>query len=282
MVISPLADGKNKLTEADLAVLESLVVAQEAEMEEMAFKIEADAAQAEIDLEGSYITNSDAVNNDKGIEKQIINDKPMNSKTDVPVHSLVSSSPSKLESLKNNGIDTGQHQANRTKKCTGIASAASARESIKAIVEAPEANHMSSDEGEEQLMIMRDSPRWEDEEIQAEDSDEPRTIKAEIKLLVKTTEIGKESIEIRSIREFVENENADQIGSGGAVQSPVVVPSHSILGEDVHHLQNTSLDLHSPNSKFTRPEVASTYSSFCEPTQDEFDLMAQVRGKAGF
>lgn len=281
MVISPLADGKNKLTEADLAVLESIVVAQEAEMEEMAFKIEAEAAQAEIELEGSYLINNDTVSIEKRMEKQIIGEKSMNPRIDVPVDSSVSTSPSKLESLKSTDTDTGQHSGDPTKKIMGVASVASARESNITVAEAPEASHISSDEGEEQLMIMRDSPRWEDEEIQAEDNDEPRTIKAEIKLLVKTTEIGKESIEIRSIREFVESENADLTGSGGAVQSPAVDSSQLILG-DVYNLQSTSSDLRSPSPKFTRPQVASTYSSYCEPTQDEFHLMAQVRGKAGF
>lgn len=278
MVISPLADGKTKLTEADLAVLESMVVAQEAEMEEMAFKIEAEAAQAKIELEGSYLTKNDAVSIEKGMEKPIWN-KPVNKKTDVPVHSSVSISPFKSESLR--CTDTGQHHGDPSKRTTGVASVASARESNKAVAEAPEASHISSDEGEEQLMIMRDSPRWEDEEIQAEESDEPRTIKAEIKLLVKTTEVGKESIEIRSIREFVENESADVISSEGAVQSPAVDSSQVVPG-DVQHLQRTSSDLCSPSPKFTRPQVASTYSSICEPAQDEFDLMAQVRGKAGF
>ncbi|XP_045138072.1 ankyrin-2-like isoform X24 [Portunus trituberculatus] len=270
------ADGKTKLTEADLAVLESMVVAQEAEMEEMAFKIEAEAAQAKIELEGSYLTNNDAVSIEKGMEKQMIRNKPVNQKADVPVHSSVSISPFKSESLRCTDTDTGQHHGDPSKKTTGVASMASARESSKAVAEAPEASHISSDEGEEQLMIMRDSPRWEDEEIQAEESDEPRTIKAEIKLLVKTTEVGKESIEIRSIREFVENENADVISSEGVVQSPAVDSSQLVPG-DVQHLQSTSSDLCSPSPKFTRPQVASTYSSICEPTQDEFDLMAQVR-----
>ncbi|MPC61291.1 hypothetical protein E2C01_055360 [Portunus trituberculatus] len=253
-----------------------MVVAQEAEMEEMAFKIEAEAAQAKIELEGSYLTNNDAVSIEKGMEKQMIRNKPVNQKADVPVHSSVSISPFKSESLRCTDTDTGQHHGDPSKKTTGVASMASARESSKAVAEAPEASHISSDEGEEQLMIMRDSPRWEDEEIQAEESDEPRTIKAEIKLLVKTTEVGKESIEIRSIREFVENENADVISSEGVVQSPAVDSSQLVPG-DVQHLQSTSSDLCSPSPKFTRPQVASTYSSICEPTQDEFDLMAQVR-----
>merc|ERR1712002_538426 len=85
----------------------------------------------------------------------------------------------------------------------GGTSLVSTLENVTVVAEGLEGGHLSSDEGEEQLMLMRDSPRWEDEEIQAEE-EEPRAIKSEIKLMVKTTEVGKESIEIRSIREFVE------------------------------------------------------------------------------
>ncbi|KAG0713070.1 hypothetical protein GWK47_017039 [Chionoecetes opilio] len=276
-VISPLADGKNKLSEADLAVLESMVVVQEAEMEEMAFKIEAEAAQAEIELEGAFLTNGD-VSIEKGMEKKMICDISTNPKIDVPIHSSVLTSPPNLESFKSADTDTGQHHGDPSTKIPGVVSVASGQGSNPSIGEAAEASLVSSDEGEEQLMIMRDSPRWEDEEIQAEDNDEPRTIKAEIKLLVKTTELGKESIEIRSIREFVESENADLTGcSAGAAQPPPAGSSQAVAGGDVHRLQSTSLDLRSPNPKFTRPQVASTYPSYCEPMQDEFDLMAQVR-----
>lgn len=282
MVISPLADGKNKLTEADFAVLESMVVAQEAEMEEMAFKIEAEATQAELELEGSYVTNSD-ISVYKGTEKQIMNDTPMKVKVKRPVQSSISTSVTKLESMQSTDTDTGQLPVDPIKSVEDAAFMVSVQENIKTAAEGPDVSQVSSsDEGEEQMMIMRDSPRWEDEEIQAE-NDEPRTIKAEIKLLVKTTEVGKESIEIRSIREFVEHENANLNASGGAVQSPVVESTGQLIPSgDVHHLQKASSDLHSPSPKFTRPQVASTYSSYCEPSQDDFDLMAQVRGKAGF
>lgn len=281
MVISPLADGKNKLTEADFAVLESMVVAQEAEMEEMAFKIEAEANQARVELEGSQMTKSD-VSVDKGTKKQIQSDSPVRVKVKRPVQSSISTPIAKPESMNTN-TDTGQHPGGPAKCVTDAASMVSPQENVAPAAEGSEVSHVSSsDEGEEQMMIMRDSPRWEDEEIQAE-NDEPRTIKAEIKLLVKTTEVGKESIEIRSIREFVEHENANLAASEGAVQSPVVESTNQLTpGGGVHHLQKASSDLHSPSPKFTRPQVASTYSSYCEPSQDDFDLMAQVRGKAGF
>lgn len=282
MVISPLADGKNKLTEADFAVLESMVVAQEAEMEEMAFKIEAEAAQAEIELEVVPMTSSET-SVDKGTKKQIQSDTPVRVKVNKPFQSSISTSIAKSESMRSTDTDTGQHPGDPAKSVTDAASVASTQENITTAAEGSEVSHVSSsDEGEEQMMIMRDSPRWEDEEIQAE-NDEPRTIKAEIKLLVKTTEVGKESIEIRSIREFVEPEDANLNASGAAVQSPVVESTDQLTPSgDVHHLQKASSDLQSPSPKFTRPQVASTYPSYCEPSQDDFDLMAQVRGKAGF
>lgn len=277
MVISPLADGKNKLTEADFAVLESMVVAQEAEMEEMAFEIEAEAAQAEKELKESYMTKSD-ISVDKGTEHDMNGDPPIKVKIKRPVQSSILPSMAKLESVRSADLDTGQHPADPPKSVSDAVCVASSLENITAAAEASQVS--SSDEGEEQMMIMRDSPRWEDEEIQAE-SDEPRTIKAEIKLLVKTTEMGKESIEIRSIREFVDQENANL--SGGAVQPPVVESTDQLTPSgDVLQLQKSPSDLHSPSPKFTRPQVTSTYSSYCEPSQDDFDLMAQVRGKAGF
>lgn len=282
MVVSPLADGKNKLTEADFAVLESMVVAQEAEMEEMAFKIEAEVTQAEIKLKGSHVANSD-ISIDKGTEKQKKNDTPMNVKVKRPIQSSVLTSVANLESTQSPDTDTGQLPGDSAKSVADAASLVSVQENVTTAAEGPEVSQVSSsDEGEEQMMIMRDSPRWEDEEIQAE-NDEPRTIKAEIKLLVKTTEPGKESIEIRSIREFVEHENASLNASEETVQSPVFESTgHITPSGDVHHLQKTSSDLHPPSPKFTRPQVSSTYSSYCEPSQDDFDLMAQVRGKAGF
>ncbi|XP_042859619.1 ankyrin-2-like isoform X6 [Penaeus japonicus] len=166
-----------------------------------------------------------------------------------------------------------------TKRVADVASTmASTLESITAVAEGLEGSHLSSDEGEEQLMLMRDSPRWEDEEIQAEDTDEPRAIKAEIKLLVKTTEVGKESIEIRSIREFVESDEKNLAGFGGVVPSPIpeagrVTPQ----GDRVYTLQRSSPSARTPSPRFVRQQQSSPVSSYIQPTHDEFDLMAQVR-----
>ncbi|XP_069990931.1 ankyrin-2 isoform X32 [Penaeus vannamei] len=166
-----------------------------------------------------------------------------------------------------------------TKRVADVASTmASTLESITAVAEGLEGSHLSSDEGEEQLMLMRDSPRWEDEEIQAEETDEPRAIKAEIKLLVKTTEVGKESIEIRSIREFVESDEKNLSGFGGIVPSPVpeagrVTPQ----GDRVYTLQRGSPSARTPSPRFVRQQQSSPVSSYIQPTHDEFDLMAQVR-----
>jgi len=168
-----------------------------------------------------------------------------------------------------------------------VSSMASTLESITAAAEGFEGGHGSSDEGEEQLMLMRDSPRWEDEEIQADEHEEPRAIKAEIKLLVKTTELGKESIEIRSIREFVEADDKIKCGFGGIMSSPYpdqIVESSSAgqvtpSGERVYTLQRESIIAHSSSPRFVR--LHPTTGSTEESTHDDFDLMAQVRGSSG-
>jgi len=166
-----------------------------------------------------------------------------------------------------------------------VSSMASTLESITAAAEGFEGGHGSSDEGE--LMLMRDSPRWEDEEIQADEHEEPRAIKAEIKLLVKTTELGKESIEIRSIREFVETDDRIKCGFGGIMPSPLpnqLVESSSAeqvtpSGERVYTLQRESTVPHSSSPRFVR--LHPTTGSTEESTHDDFDLMAQVRGSSG-
>ncbi|KAG7157302.1 hypothetical protein Hamer_G005704 [Homarus americanus] len=270
--------GKSNLTEADLAVLESMMVAQEAEVEEMVFA----QALAEMQAEAKSLkSDGDAQNVDKSLKIQkltksyVTAEKPI-----IPVKTPVVSSANVTASAAGKATDTGQHLGELTKRVADVASTmASTLESITAVAEGLEGSHLSSDEGEEQLMLMRDSPRWEDEEIQAEDTDEPRAIKAEIKLLVKTTEVGKESIEIRSIREFVECEDKNLSGFGGVVQSPTLECGQlTSMGDRVYTLQRASPDVHSPSPRFVRPQQSSTDSSYTEPTQDEFDLMAQVRG----
>ncbi|XP_069185516.1 ankyrin-2 isoform X26 [Procambarus clarkii] len=272
------AQGKNNLTEADLAVLESMVVAQEAEVEEMTFT----HAQAEIQAEANLIkpdTDNMILDSVKSLKMKKLA-KPSTIMED-PL--LTFQAPSLYSTRDVNAAskatDTGQQLGDLTKRVADVASTmASTLESITAVAEGLEGSHLSSDEGEEQLMLMRDSPRWEDEEIQAEETDEPRAIKAEIKLLVKTTELGKESIEIRSIREFVECEDKNLTGFGGVVPSPSLECGRlTPMGDRVYTLQRASTDVRSPSPRFVRPQQPSTDSSYTEPTQDEFDLMAQVR-----
>merc|ERR1719290_22247 len=102
----------------------------------------------------------------------------------------------------------------------------------------------SLDRSSDDLMMMRDSPCWEDEELQNDEMDEPIPIKAEIRLLVKTTELGKESIEIRSIREFVESEKSQSgFGSISTTEgrsrrgSPLSCGRTTPQGERVYTLQ---------------------------------------------
>lgn len=150
-----------------------------------------------------------------------------------------------------------------------------------------EASHDSSDEGEESLTLMRDSPRWEEEEIQAEDSEMQRPIKAEIKLLVKTTEVGKESIEIRSIREFVDpnDKHPDELSSSEVLDSDKskqdALSDSAIEGKGSFAAQQLPPLGRTPSPRFVRP--SDTYPSFYERrNEDDFDLMAQVRGKPCF
>lgn len=264
-----------RLNEADLAVLESMVMAQEAEVEEMTF------AQAQAEAQAQ--AGARAVSDDHSKETDTSPSFVTPSKAQVP-HSPVFTSTKELEATYARERDTGQNLGDLSQRVADVASSmASTLESITAVAEGLEGSHQSSDEGEEQMMIMRDSPRWEDEEIQADDTDEPRAIKAEIKLLVKTTEVGKESIEIRSIREFVENENPSLTGFTESVQPPgPEVGRLTPSGEGVYMLHRPTSDLRAPSPRFVRHQTSPAGSAYHEPSQDEFDLMAQVRGKAGF
>ncbi|KAK8746370.1 hypothetical protein OTU49_017376 [Cherax quadricarinatus] len=270
------AHGKSNLSEADLAVLESMMVAQEAEVEEMTFTHK----QAEIEADAKLVKpDTDTMISDKSLKMHKLAKPPITMEDHLAIIQTPALSSSDNVNAAGRATDTGQQLGDLTKRVADVASTmASTLESITAVAEGLEGSHLSSDEGEEQLMLMRDSPRWEDEEIQAEDTDEPRAIKAEIKLLVKTTELGKESIEIRSIREFVECEDKDLTGFGGVVQSPSLECGQiTPMGDRVYTLQRASPDVSSPSPRFVRPQQPSTDSSYTEPTQDEFDLMAQVR-----
>ena len=128
--------------------------------------------------------------------------------------------------------------------------------------------------------MMRDSPRWEDEELQSEESNEPRAIKAEIKLLVKTTELGKEAIEIRSIREFVDVEEKVP-GGFGSVITPTPPDRDELVqtGDRVYTLQRKCSPGRTPSPRFIRPPSTDRSSDISEEPSDDFNLMSQVRGK---
>lgn len=278
LVVSPLAQGKSKLNEADLAVLDSMMIAQEAEVEEMTFT----HAQAEMQDQEESSTDANVFGKTK--VQRTVSPTVTLGKPHIPTQTPAFSSATGVASAADAATDTGQQLGDLTKRVADVASTmASTLESITAVAEGLEGSHLSSDEGEEQLMLMRDSPRWEDEEIQAEDTDEPRAIKAEIRLLVKTTEVGKESIEIRSIREFVECEDKNLNGPSGITQPPPVECSQFIpVDNQVYTLQRANPDVRSTSPRFVRPQQSSTEPPYSKPTHDEFDLMAQVRGKAGF
>lgn len=134
------------------------------------------------------------------------------------------------------------------------------------------------DEDEEQLM-MRDSPKWEDEEIQADESEQPRAIKAEIKLLVKTTELGKESIEIRSIREFVDIEEKQHGAFGSILSSSPERVEIEQTGDRIFTLHRKTSPGRTPSPRFVRPIDSEDSTFLSGDPSDEFNLMSQVRGK---
>lgn len=134
-------------------------------------------------------------------------------------------------------------------------------------------------EEEEQLM-MRDSPKWEEEELQAEEVEDPRVIKAEIKLMVKTTELGKESIEIRSIREFVEVEEKYPGGFGSIMSSSPPDRDKLVRPADrLFTLHRKTSPGRTPSPRFVRPLESPDSSYITEETPDDFNLMSQVGGK---
>ena len=213
--------------------------------------------------------------------EHIIKQDNYDCKTDTKESTKISQSLSKTDTSKFKSSMKTDDMGDLTRKVADVASSlASTLESITAVTEGLEGSHYSSDEGEEQLMLMKDSPRWEDEEIQAEDLDEPRAIKAEIKLMVKTTELGKEAIEIRSIREFVDlNEQVADSDSSRKSLSPNISEKLTSEGDRIYKLQRDSLAVRTPSPRFVRSQDRDPLT---EEGNDEFDLMAQVRGKPGF
>ncbi|KAF2357519.1 hypothetical protein FHG87_011724 [Trinorchestia longiramus] len=135
-------------------------------------------------------------------------------------------------------------------------------------------------EEQDERLIMRDSPRWEEEEIKAEERQDPRIIKAEVKLLVRTTESGKETIEIRSIEEFVEI--AEKYPGGFSENVASKAPDTDKLApveEKVFTLHRKS-PARSPSPRFVRPLGIEEGSYISEATADEFNLMSQIRDDA--
>lgn len=129
---------------------------------------------------------------------------------------------------------------------------------------------VSTSGNEESLVLMKDSPCWEEEEIRADSESEIKPVKAEIRLLVKTSDIGKESVEIRSIKEFVEPKNKNLQQNFEKVIRTTRPPKANINKKLI------SFDS-SSNSKFVRPN--DTYPLLRE---DDFNLLAQVRGNSDF
>jgi len=307
---------KSKLSEAELAVLGSGISAQKSDIDKLAFThLQQDSLLQETSTSQPEYTT---LTNGKNIEAHIsmsqdnvpqtIKSKDsqflqQNGQSLSPIQSLLSADLTadagggggnreyglNIQHIEDNNKRLDVHHITDVNKRVAdvVSSMASTLESITAAAEGFEGGHGSSDEGEEQLMLMRDSPRWEDEEIQADDQEEPRAIKAEIKLLVKTTELGKESIEIRSIREFVEADDRIKCGFGGIMPSPFpdqIAESSSVgqvtpSGERIYTLQRESTVAHSSSPRFVR--LHPTTGSTEESSHDDFDLMAQVRGSSG-
>ena len=176
-------------------------------------------------------------------------------------------------------LPRGDKDRNLAQRMTDVTSSlTSTLDSISAVSETFDGARTTA-EDDEQLM-MRDSPKWEEEEIQADETEEPKAIKAEIKLLVKTTELGKESIEIRSIREFVDVEEKHPGGFGSIIASTSPEREELIQsGDRVFTLQRKPSPGGSPIPRFVRPLDSSEVSNESDRTPDDFNLMSQVRGK---
>lgn len=152
----------------------------------------------------------------------------------------------------------------------------------KGITVSPSTRGLVSQKPEEQdeRLMMRDSPRWEDEEIKKGGREEPPVIKAEVKLLVRTTESGKETIEIRSIEEFVEVAEKHPGGFEDVVSTSPPEDESIVQNEErVFTLHRKSSPGRTPSPRFVRPVGIEEGSYISEATPDEFNLMSQIRGK---
>lgn len=249
--IVSIASDKSPFMEVDLTVLDSLLISQEAEVEEMS------------SAETKPLTNLDKV------EPILSLDQPQSTvvKADTKIKFTPPPPPPRTifnkETLPNiKDFQPKHHNVDASSEL---------------------GDHLSSDDADDQLALMKDSPRWEDEEIKAEDPANARPIKAEIKLMVKTTEIGKESIEIRSIREFVDGSEKPNQPLNIDNEKQYLDPHQnkgfdekdSVCSHQISHDKCTS------SPKFVRPK--EKYSPlFYEEGSDDFDLLAQVRGKPCF
>lgn len=243
--IASIASVKSPLMEVDLAVLDSILISQEAEVEEMTC------------AESKPLTNIDRVEHVSPEQPQ-----PTAVKTDTKIKSTPPPPQLPPRTIFNKEIPPKSHTVDASSEL---------------------GEHLSSDDADDQLALMKDSPRWEDEEIKAEDPANARPIKAEIKLMVKTTEVGKESIEIRSIREFVDRSDKPTPPLNIKNVKQFLDPHQnkgsdekdSVCSHQISHDKCTS------SPKFVRPK--EKYSpSFYEEGSDDFDLLAQVRGKPCF
>ncbi|XP_047739260.1 centrosomal protein of 290 kDa isoform X8 [Hyalella azteca] len=137
-------------------------------------------------------------------------------------------------------------------------------------------------EEQDERLIMRDSPRWEEEEIKiGRDREDNRVIKAEVKLLVHTTESGKETIEIRSIEEFVEVPEKYPGGFGEIISSTSSGTGVLDRSEERVFTLHRMSPCRSPSPRFVRPSGIEEGSYISEATPDEFNLMSQIRDIEG-
>ena len=100
---------------------------------------------------------------------------------------------------------------------------------------------------------------------------------AEIKLMVKTTELGKEAVEIRSIREFVETEVETEKS-----EQRLLSPCPRQMHEEIVQTGDSLFSLHrspSPSPKFVREQDLGSPQYQSEDSSDEFNLMSHVRGR---
>ncbi|XP_046392819.1 ankyrin-3 isoform X15 [Ischnura elegans] len=118
-------------------------------------------------------------------------------------------------------------------------------------------------------------------EINESKREEPRTVRAEVKLLVKTYDSGKEAIEIRSVREFVDT-SRDQGGAFSGIfplnfegKTPQSQGSDLLKGTKIDYFANTQiLDENAPNPP---PEARAEVDSL----QEKGESSVEERGETG-